>query len=64
MRLRLHRRQIIVKRKREGERGLAFVAVIGDGARRRNLPSWFVGDGAIVGEGRGKRRKRERERVV
>jgi hypothetical protein len=58
------RRQITVERKREGERGLAFVAVVGYGARRRNSPSWFVGDVAVVGEGRGKWRKREGERFV
>jgi hypothetical protein len=64
MRLRLHRRQIIVERKREGERGLSFVAVVEDGARRRNSPSWFAGDGAVVGEGRGKWRKRGGEICV
>jgi hypothetical protein len=37
------------------------VAVVGDGARRRNSPSWFVEDGAVVGEGSGKR-KVEKER--
>jgi hypothetical protein len=37
------------------------VAVVGYGARRRNSPSWFVKDGAVVGEGRGKR-KVEKER--
>jgi hypothetical protein len=39
------------------------VAVVGDGARRRNSPSWFVEDGAVVGEGSGKR-KVEKERGV
>ena len=51
----------------ERERGLVFVAivrdevVIKDGARRQNSPSWFVGDGVVVGEGRGKT-KVEKER--
>jgi hypothetical protein len=35
-----------------------------DIARRRNSPSWFVGDGAVVGEGRGKWRKRGGEIYV
>jgi hypothetical protein len=55
-----------VERKREGERGLAFVAVVGYGARRRNSPSWFVRDGpsSVREEGREKWRKREGERFV
>jgi hypothetical protein len=53
-----------VERKREGERGLAFVAIVGYGARRWNSPLWFVRDGAVVSEGRGKWRKRGGEICV